>query len=288
MRAADRTGARLASALVAALALAFAACSDDASADGEAEDVLATGGGATALEASTELSRLFVPLEASADLAMLGPDAARARKVQDAATAFRGLVTDPACVTVTTDAATYLDVAFERCRLALLLTLDGSLHAGVAIEAAGGVPSRVVASVTIQGLVLTGPLRTRRLSGALELRQVIQPQGAPVEVEADLGLAGDAGTVALRLAGERTVDGECVTLTGGAQLSGEPLGELGPIALSGQQVRRCRDACPVSGSVELSYGRGTLLAWTYTGAETASVIGPRGKRIEVLLPCAGG
>ncbi len=287
MRAARRTSAQLAPALALALAFALPACSDDGG-DGSGDAALAAGNAATALEAGGELSRLVVPLEASADLGLLDPIAARARKVQNAITAFRALAANPACVTVATDNLTYLDVRFDRCRIALVLTIDGSLRASVAIDASGVTPVAVVTSVTIPGLVLEGPLRSRRLSGELELRQRIPPSGAPVELDGELRVAPDGGgELALSIGAAWTVTGDCVTLTAGAELSGEPLGELGPIALSGEDVRGCRNACPTSGAVELSYGRGALLAWTYTGASTVSVIGPRGRRVQVPLACGG-
>lgn len=280
MSAADRHAAWLALVLVPALV----ACTEDDGGDG----ALATDTVAAALDASSELSRLVAPLEASPDLGGLVPDVARALKIQNAIGSFRALVADPACVEVATDNLTFLDVTFERCRIALVLALDGSLRAGLAIEAAAGLASRLVVAVTIPGLVLDGPRRSRRLSGELELRQAIPPLGAPVELAGELGFAADGGAERrLAFGAESVVTGTCVSFTGAGQISGDQLGELGPIALSGQQIQGCRDQCPTSGSVELSYGRGTLLAWTYTGAEIASAIGPRGKRVEVPLGCGG-
>jgi hypothetical protein len=280
-------------ALAAALALACAlpACAggdgDDGDSDGEG-DARAVGQVAAALDAGGELSRLFVPLEASADLGLLGPDVARARKVQNAITAFRALVANPTCLGIVTDGATFLDLTFDACRIALVLTLDGALHAGVAIESAGGTPTAVIVSVSTPGLALAGPLRTRRLAGELELRHPIRQLGAPVELDGDLQLSADDNPpVTASIGAAWTVTGDCVKITAGAQLAGELLGPIGPIALSGDGVQRCRDECPTAGSVELSYGRGKLLAWTYTGAGTAIVIGPRGKRVEVPLACAG-
>ena len=292
MRAARRTSARLAppaaAAVAAALALALAACTDGGG-DSAEDDAAAAGNVAAALDSGGELSRLVVPLQASSDLGVLGPAAARARKVQSAITAFRGLVANPLCVTVVTDTLTFLDVTFDGCRVGLVFTLDGSLRAGVAIEATGGVPSGLVVAVTIPSLTLVGPRRTRRLAGELELRQAILPQGAPVEVDGDLRFAIDGGAeLLLSLGAEWTVATDCVTLTGGAQLSGDGLGALGPIALSGERFQSCREQCPTAGSVELSYGLGSVLEWTYTGGSTVTVIGPRGKRVTVPLACEGG
>jgi hypothetical protein len=288
MSTAGRTSVCLSLVLGLALGFGLPACSGDDGAgdDGGEDDALAAGNVAAALDSGSELSRLVVPLEASPDLGGQGPDVARALKVANAIAAFRGLASNPLCVRVTTDNTTFLDVTFDRCRIGLLFTLDGSLHAGVAIESAGGLPSRLAVSVAIPSLVLTGPVHSRRLSGAFELRHAILPQGAPVELEGDLRFATETGgEVALALGAEWTVANNCVTFTGGAQLSGDLLGPVGPIALSGEDVRGCRNQCPTAGSVELSYGHGKLLTWTYTGESTVTVSGPRGRRVEVPLAC---
>jgi hypothetical protein len=285
MRAARRTQLRLAPplALAVALAAALPACTGD-----DDNDEVAAGNAASALESGGELSRLVAPLQASADLGGLTLDAARARKIQNAILAFRGLVTNPLCVKVATDGLTFLDVAFDHCRIGLVLELDGSLHAGVAIELTGALPTELVVTVAIPSLTLTGPLRSRRLAGELELRQAIPPLATPVSFAGDLRFAADGGPeLALSLGAEWTVVNGCVTFTGGAQLSGELPGGLGPIALSGERIQSCPEQCPTAGSVQLSYGPGTLLAWTYTGASTVTALGPRGKRVEVALACGG-
>lgn len=290
MRAACRTSLCLAYALALALACALTACDgEDSAGDADAHAALAVRQVAAALDASGSLARLVVPLEASAELAVLGPDLARVRKVQGAITAFRALVANSTCMRVETDGATYLDLTFDACRIAFVITLDGALRASVAIESAGGTPTGIAVSVQVPSLVLAGPLGTRQLSGALELRQQISPLGAPVELDGELQYAVDGDALVTASIGAAwQVTGDCVSVTAGAQLSGERLGALGPIALSGEDIQRCRDECPTAGSVELSYGRGKLLAWTYTGAGTAIVMGPRGGRAEVPLACAGG
>lgn len=271
-----------------ALALALAAC--DGEGGGATDDAVAAGSVAETLESGGELTRLILPLQASAELVGQAPAAALALQLLRAQEAFTRQ--NPACVTATIGAAS-LDVRFDGCRvpplpLPALFTADGSLHAELSIEAPGGVASRMVVAVTIPGIEVTG-LRTRRLSGAFELRQAISATGAPLELEGELGLVrADGAELALYLGAElEPAAAGCVIFTGGAKVSGEPLGPLGPIALSGDAVHRCRNECPTSGSVELSYGMGKLLAWTYTGGDTALVTGPRGKRLEVLLPCAG-
>jgi hypothetical protein len=272
------------------LLLALSACSgDDGPPDDGGDGARAVRSVADALDSGSELSRLVAPLQARAGLEGMTPDAARAAKIADAVASFGLLFGNPTCMTVATTPAS-LDVTFTRCRFALfpLFTLDGALHAGVTIEAVGGVPSRLEVAVRIPSLALAGPLLSRRLAGELELRQAIPPQSAPVEFEGALEYMNDGSAeLALSFGAAWTVKDDCVTFTGGAQLSSELLGELGPIALSGDDIQSCRDKCPTAGAVELSYGRGKVLEWMYTGADSVSVRGPRGTQLEVALPCSG-
>jgi hypothetical protein len=271
---------------IAWVAVALAGCGETAP---TTDDAQASERVAGAFDSSSELARLVVPLQASSDLAGMTESAARTQHITNASMAFKNLVANPACVRITTDSATFLDVAFDRCRIAIIFTLDGSLHAGVAIEAPGGMPSAVVTSVTSPGLTFKGPLHGITLSGDFELRHPIPPGSAPVQLTGELGFVNDTGDeLTLSTSAEWVVANNCVTFAGGAQLTGNVLAELGPIALSGEQIQSCRNQCPSAGHVELSYGRGTLLAWTYTGAKTAQVIGLHGKTIEVALPCGGG
>jgi hypothetical protein len=283
-----KTSARLAFASVLALAFALGACPGDD--DTEAQDELAASHVAAALESGGVLARVVVPLEASVDLGGLNPDQARVAKILSARDSFRAL--NPLCVQVATDLLTYVDVQFDRCRilpLALGVTIDGSLRAELSVEPAGGLAGRLVVSVRIASLEVTGPRRSRRLSGEFQLRHTIPPQGAPVEFTGELQSADETGAaVAVSLGASWKVDNGCVTFNGGAHLEGDLLGALGPIALSGEQIQTCRNQCPTAGSVELAYGSGSLLVWTYTGADTVTLIGPRGKRVEVALACGGG
>lgn len=277
-----RTARSLSVAALAAFALG--ACTD------ESVDQLAAGQVAETLDSNNELSRILAPLEASPDLVGLGPATALTLQLLRAKDAF--VQQNPGCVTVAVTGAA-MDISFDGCRIpplpfAAQFTADGSLRAELSIEAAGGLAVRLVVSVTIPGIDLTGPFRTRRIEGSISISQVISLAREPTQLDGDVALELDDGThlgMELSLAYRADVLG-CVDLTGGARLTGDALGEAAPISLSGEGVRRCRNQCPMRGDVELSYGRGELLAWTYTGQETATVTGPRGKRFELPLPCA--
>jgi hypothetical protein len=245
---------------------------------------------ATALDSSGELARLVQPLEVGPDL---GGDivTARMRQLVKAQATFDDLdgpIRD--CIDSDLDAAmTRLTVAFRDCTIAFFVKIDGTIVADVDVEADGnGAPAFVRSTVTVD-LTFQGPFARRSLNGSFTLRQPVQ-MGAPVEFDGDVAYSDSLGGMLNLKAGATwtvTQAPVCVNLSGGAELSGASLGELGPISLAGDEIRRCQDQCPSQGHVELSYGRGNLLAWDYTGQDTAVVRGPRGKVVTVKLPCSG-
>ena len=193
---------------------------------------------------------------------------------------FRGVSNDDCLEVVTTP--TSVDLAFQDCRI-LFRTVNGTLRADIAIE--GGM---VISTVTPK-LTATGPLGTRSVDGSFVLRQPIVVGAAPIDLEGDfLVTTFRGGLVEISTAARWSVDPStlCVDLTWGARLAGEELGDLGPIALSGERIASCHAECPTSGHVELSFGKGSLLTWDYDGSDTVIARGPRGKLVEIVLPCA--
>jgi hypothetical protein len=268
------------------LALVLAACGDDG-ADGDGE--LAAEQVASAIDSGSELARLVVPFEATPDLGGLTRVLAIARKVEDAIAKLHMFVANDSCLTVATDHPTFVEAAFAECRFAAVLRLDGSIRADVDVETSGAaIPIKLLVNVVSPGLTVTGPVRSRHLAGRFVLRHPITPGTMPVELEGRIDFDNDAGDMlSLSTTSEWTVAASCVTLTGGGEITGAALGSLGPIATSTRGVHVCRSACPDAGMVELSHGRGALLQWTYTGDDTAIVVGPRGTQLEVPLSCGG-
>lgn len=61
---------------------------------------------------------------------------------------------------------------------------------------------------------------------------------------------------------------------------------IGEIVLEVEGYRRCGEACPEGGSVNVIYGFGEVLRWAYDGGDEARVRGPRGRAFDAPLPCA--
>lgn len=60
---------------------------------------------------------------------------------------------------------------------------------------------------------------------------------------------------------------------------------FGEIAVSGEDVHYCPSMCPTRGEVDVSYGQGRILSWTYNGTDTVDVVGPRGRSFPGKLDC---
>ena len=261
------------------LVVLVAACpaSDDTK-----DDTRAAAQVASAFDSTGELARLVQPLEASPDLTTT-PDAPT--QVNAARTAFRALVANPNLCTTIVTTANSIDVTFRNCIVALVFRLDGSLHADVQVDA-----TAVTTTVATPGLTLASADFSQSVAGNFVLRQPFNQQAMPVELDGAMQFANSMGKdLALSLSSQWTVtrmDAKtCVDFTGGAEMSGSTLGELGPISLAGDSIKSCRDECPTSGHVELSYGAGNLLVWNYNGSKTTTVSGPHGKTVVIELTC---
>jgi hypothetical protein len=85
-------------------------------------------------------------------------------------------------------------------------------------------------------------------------------------------------------------DNECVTMDLDAQLTQLDMEddldeEIGDIVVSVKDLRQCQDRCPEDGTVNLAYGAGRILEWTYTAESVVDINGPGGTAFEGVLPC---
>lgn len=181
-----------------------------------------------------------------------------------------------------------VDVTFTNCRGFLgLARIDGTMHIELAVVGAG--VERAFSYDIDSDITITTLRGTREISGGFSLDQFIDADADRSVVYAgNLSYTDlDGSTLSYDAEAQWEVTGDCINdLSGGAVLTGDRLGDLDPISLSGDGIDRCSDACPTTGSVQLSYGLGTYLTWQYTGADTVLVEGPYGKQVDVTLPCA--
>jgi len=85
-------------------------------------------------------------------------------------------------------------------------------------------------------------------------------------------------------------DDKCITLDFGARLTPQQredeLDELiGDVVIAARGVRHCPLSCADEGEVQLTFGTGQVLGWSYEGESSIVVQGPRGREVEVSLSC---
>lgn len=274
--------ARVPSILMCALLTAAVACG---SAD-EADDTLATEQVSAAVVNSADLARLVQPLDGSDALATLGDAELVRQKIEDAIDAYQRALIRPDCMSVDTDFSSFVELVFDDCQT-LFVDLDGSLRAELSIDRTA-IPARLEFELS------TAPLD--RLAVATRQREVIYTDSsfttrfavlgaAPVEFFGDLTITEGNKTLEVSADASWTVTNSTVTLSAGAQVSGSATGELGTISASVENLVRDPEQCPASGDVQVSYGAGVFLQWSYTGDDSVTVLGPQGKQLDVPLDC---
>ncbi len=289
-----------------AAALAFAA-SASLACDAESllpedvaeRDARAVAHGAGTLDTSPRFAHLgaLFALNATADITdadALRRDAVRIVRDRLAITfALVGCAAD-----IDSDQERTLSLRLEGCRL-LLWDLDADLEGTVRVETssceAGECPTAVVWDLDITDIA-SGLLDFPkvRFSGPAEVRapvtmgEAMQWQTFPGFVtQTRIGLRFDTLSTASWIRDEN----DCITLDVGARLSLESLDNelderIGDVVLATRGLQRCPGRCAHAGQVQLTFGAGQVLGWTYEGAGRVRVRGPQGREVEVQLPCA--
>lgn len=277
--------------LAAALVALAAGCSDPA----DQEDV-AVDEASYALASSMDLVGLSNSFEASPLLGVLPVSLARPRLLGDVRGALLASVGNRLCVDVETvdrEDAAYVSVTYDQCPAGLLwlVEIDGALRADLEIETApcstGECPSAIRFRLSTEYLRIGSRLGTRftELRGSWELYDPIAA-GLATEWDSVFSVRNHLRrSLAVNSHASWLVEAGCVTLSIDADLTVAERQDLETIAVSAREVTTCRNQCPSSGEVQIAYGLGEILRWAYTGANTAVVTGPRGRRFEIALPC---
>jgi hypothetical protein len=278
--------------------LALGAGLTGCAADEDGADV-ATEQSVSALMTTGNFAFVTDSFAAPAGLGVIPIGQAPAQVVSDLVGAIRAAVTRLSCVTVETDQATYVEVTLDQCEILFgLLVLHGTFRAELSFESQPcGVgdllecPAAVLFEISTLGFTLDAAHFAVEIAGAMQLRAPVAA-GAPMSWTGDILIVTSQGA-SLAVSGQATWtrDGVCTTVTGfdaAMTLAGvaTTAAELGTIAVSAQDVVRCMGSCPQSGTVHVAWGQGQLASFSYTGADTVLVTGPRGRTVEVTLPCA--
>lgn len=296
-----RSRNHLAPGLALGLVLALVGCDpgDDDGDDLALVDVVATRS-ADAVSAKANLARLGEVFAGEAALATMTEAEARARAVELLELRLRGLeLADCDPVVVADPVAGTIEAELADCRVGLL-RMDGELQATVAIElspcAGGSCPSAIAWTLQPLDLEIGAGLFRPRLRGTVTLHDPVDPTlptswstGDDFVLENRLGTFATRSTASWRIDAERCVVGMQLE----ARLDRIPADdaretridrEAGTIVVSAQGVDRCPARCPTAGEVQLAFGRGRVLAWTYAGDEL-DVIAPGGAHFAASLDC---
>jgi len=279
-------------ALAAALALVGVGCGEPA----PDEDGLVVEETSSAVASSLDLTLISDSFAAPALLALLPVELARPRMLLEARSALLASVGNPLCVqveTMDTETSAYVEVVYDNCPggLLWLLEIDGSLRADLAFETApcgtSTCPTAVRFTLSTEYFRVGSRFGDRfaEIEGSWSLYDPLAP-GLATEWDSEFGVSNHRGS-SLRMFSRASwaVAGGCVSLDFDGELEIDRRADLQVISASAEGVVQCRNECPSQGSVRMAYGRGRILAWDYTGADTALVTGPRGQRFDVALPC---
>jgi hypothetical protein len=282
--------ARSAAAVLAA-ALAIAGCMEP-----QDDDDVAVGETSHALAASLDLVGITDSFEVSAALALLPVALARPRILLDVRSALLASVVNRTCVNVETaddGAVASVTVTYDDCPAGWLrlVELDGSLTAELQLEtapcAAGECPTAVRFTLRT-GYLRIGERfgeRFTEMDGEWQLYDPVPP-GLPTRWESSYGVRNHLESSSSgHSSASWLVEGRCVTLDIDTEFEVQQRANLRTVAASARGLTQCQDECPSSGTVQVAYGLGKILAWEYTGMDTAVVTGPRGQSFEVALPC---
>ncbi len=199
--------------------------------------------------------------------------------------------------TIASNGVDTLDVEFSGCSL-WRWTVSGEVSAVISVttpECGEATCPRVgMWSLDIATLQLDRVLADDiEIHGGLDVWLELQPGGSKGWAARGLVIEGVAGRIitadteaTLTASGD---DEECLTLDLGSRLQIQPEddldAEVGDIYVSTRGFSSCEARCPTDGEVDLSYGAGNLLRWTYDGDARVTVTGPRGRSLSSRLEC---
>jgi hypothetical protein len=189
------------------------------------------------------------------------------------------LFTLPSCtvisnVAIDTHGPSSLDVAFDHCTAPDgHVVLDGALHAELEVT---NDPLTISCALASDGLTVG----ERTIAGTWEVHHVLA--AGPSTWSGELTVTGPDGTLTSSTDASFEVHGGCVTysLDAEAETSGGR-----SLSVHADQVTRCLDACPTSGSVQVDGSTEGSLTWSYDGSGSVTATGAAGGAFELDLHC---
>jgi len=270
--------------MVASLGLLLGVgCAGDADEGGS--DVESAESASKAVESTGDVAYVNAYFAAAAELSTMGVADAAAEALAEVEAQIRAdlQASAEACVTVSTDESTFIEVTFDACTGAQgQITLDGSIRGEISFETTSCGPIECPTAVVYEVSTSNLTINDTTISGEWSVHDSLV-LGVATPWDGELSISGGAGGwISTSTSAEWTVDGDCVTYSLDSQI------DLGARSLSitADDVSRCMGECPTSGSVNVTGSAGGSLSWTYDGGGEATVQVGAEAEIEVTLACA--
>lgn len=185
----------------------------------------------------------------------------------------------PSCTVITnvaihTDGPSSLDATFDHCTAPDgRVVLDGALHAELEVTTD---PLTISYALESDGLTVGA----RTITGAWEVHHVFG--AGPSTWSGELTVTGPDGTLTSSTDASFEVDGLCVTYGLDAQVE---TSNGRTLSVHADQVTRCLDACPTSGSVQVDGSAEGSLSWSYDGSGQVTATGSAAGSFQLDLRC---
>jgi hypothetical protein len=189
------------------------------------------------------------------------------------------LFTLPSCtvisnVAIRTDGPSSLDATFDHCTAPDgQVVLDGSLHAELEVTSD---PLTLSYALETDGLTVG----ERTITGAWDVHHVFG--AGPSTWSGELTVTGPDGTQTSSTDASFEVHGLCVTY--GLDAEVETSGGR-TLSVHADQVTRCLDACPTSGTVQVDGSADGALSWSYDGSGSVTASGSAAGSFQLDLRC---
>jgi hypothetical protein len=267
--------------MIASLGIAVVGCAGDDDGGGDVESAESA---SKAVESTGDVAYVNAYFAGAAELSTMATSDAAAEALAAVEAEIRADLeaSAEACVTVTTDASTFIEVTFDGCTGAQgRITLDGSIRGEISFDTTScgpfECPTAVVYDVSTDGLTIG----ETTIAGEWTVHDSLA-LGVATTWDGELTISRGGASITSSSSAEWTVEGDCVTYSLDAEV------DLGArsLGITADDVTRCMGECPTTGSVNVSTAAGASLSWTYDGGGQATVQVGAGAEIEVTLACA--
>jgi hypothetical protein len=247
----------------------------------ESDDRVVARDALSALESTSSQLGLYDGLLGPVNLGGVALALAPMKVIEQVQSGLDTALADRACLKITSDKATFLDLRFIKC-LYKGVYVHGRLRIELATETGDcdGEPCVIATEYTTTLTDLT--IARSQIRSATSVLRIPEIKGEPRSYFAEVELT-DTDERALHLRHElswRRVQG-CTHAELGARFTVDDRA----IDVGAHDIEVCGDTCPRAGRVQIAWDSGRALAWEFDGSAEILVRGPRGREFVAEAPC---